>query len=26
LVREWLRTQINKISTERTKKFWQSVD
>jgi len=26
LVGEWLRTQINKISTERTKKFWQSVD
>jgi len=26
LVREWLRTQINRIGTERTRRFWESVD
>jgi hypothetical protein len=26
LVREWLRTQINQIQTERTKSFWQKID
>ena len=26
LVRQWLRTQINQIQTERTKRFWQNVD
>ena len=26
LVRQWLRTQINQIQAERTKRFWQSVD
>ena len=26
LVRDWLRTQINRIGTERKKKFWENVD
>ena len=26
LVRDWLRTQINRIATERKKKFWETVD
>ena len=26
LVREWLRTQINRIGTERTRRFWENVD
>ena len=26
LVREWLRTKINQIQTERTESFWQKVD
>lgn len=26
LAGDWLRTQINRIGTERTKRFWESVD
>lgn len=26
LVREWLRTQINRLGTERTRRFWENVD
>ena len=26
LVRNWLRTQINRIGTERARKFWENVD
>jgi hypothetical protein len=26
LVRKWLRTQIDRIGTERSKKFWEKVD
>lgn len=26
LVREWLRTQINLIGTQRTRRFWENVD